>query len=124
MKKCHCGYDNDDAARSCSECGTPFKSIPLASEGTADGEGIVQRTEMHKIFTAPSLIPCDFLCSLLAAEDIPSMIKNEGGSSITGNSAIPGGECAWAWPEVWINSEDFEVASQIATEFQKSHEAP
>jgi len=39
------------------------------------------------------------------------MMKNEGGSSITGNSAIPGGECAWAWLEVWGNDEDFEVAS-------------
>ena len=126
MKKCRCGYDNDDAARSCSECGTPFKPmIPLASDGTAAGAGVVPRTEMRKIFTAPSRIPCDFLCSLLAAEKIPSMIKNESGSSITGNSLpVPGGECAWAWPEVWINSGDFEVASQIAAEFQKSHEEP
>ena len=77
--------------------------------------------EMKKIFTAPSRIPCDFLSSLLAAEDIPSILKNEGGSSVTGNSLpIPGGECAWAWPEVWVNDGDFETASEIAADFQKS----
>jgi len=127
MNKCRCGVDNDDAAQSCSECGSsladPFKPTPLAVEGIATGEVSVGRNAMRKIFTAPSQIPCDFLCSLLAAEDIPTMMKNEGGSSITGNSAmIPGGECAWAWPEVWVNEEDYEIASQIAAEFEKSHQ--
>ena len=76
---------------------------------------------MKKVFTAPSRIPCDFLCSLLAAADVRAVVMNEGGSSMTGNSSIIGGECAWAWPEVWVNDEDFEAASEIAADFQSGH---
>lgn len=79
---------------------------------------------MKKVFTAPSVIPCDFLRSMLEAEGIASMLKNEGGSAMTGN-ALPvpsGSELPWAWPEVWVNDEDFEVASQIAADFQRRNE--
>ena len=79
---------------------------------------------MKRIFTAPSVIPCDFLRSMLDAGGIVSMLKNEGGSAVTGN-ALPvpsGSELPWAWPEVWVNDEDFEVASQIAADYQRSHE--
>jgi hypothetical protein len=79
---------------------------------------------MKKIFTAPSVIPCDFLRSMLDAEGIASMLKNEGGSAMTGN-ALPvpsGSELPWAWPEVWVNDEDFEMASQIAADFQRRNE--
>jgi hypothetical protein len=86
----------------------------------------VERFDMKRIFTAPSVIPCDFLRSLLDAEGIESVFKNEGGSAITGN-ALPvpsGSELPWAWPEVWVNDEDFELASQIAADFQKRDELP
>jgi hypothetical protein len=79
---------------------------------------------MKRIFTAPSVIPCDFLRSLLDAEGIASVFKNEGGSAITGN-ALPvpyGAQLPWAWPEVWVNDEDFELASQIAADFQNRDE--
>jgi hypothetical protein len=77
---------------------------------------------MKKLFTAPSLITCDMLHSLLDSEGIPCVLKNEGGSAMTGTSLpIPGAsEMAWAWPEVWVNDEDFDVASEIAAEFQRS----
>ena len=61
---------------------------------------------------------------MLDAGGIVSMLKNEGGSAVTGN-ALPvpsGSELPWAWPEVWVNDEDFEVASQIAADYQRSHE--
>lgn len=79
---------------------------------------------MKRVFTAPSIIPCDFLRSMLDAAGIDSMLKNEGGSAITGN-ALPvpsGSELPWAWPEVWVNDEDFEVASEIAADFQRRNE--
>jgi hypothetical protein len=76
---------------------------------------------MKRVFRAPSVIPCDFLRSMLDAAGIDSMFKNESGSAATGN-ALPvpsGSELPWAWPEVWVNDEDFELASQIAADFQR-----
>lgn len=54
---------------------------------------------------------------------IQSMLKNEGGSSILGRGMpLAGGpELPFAWPEVWVNDEDFETAAEIAVEFQQSH---
>jgi len=42
---------------------------------------------------------------------------------MTGNSVpVPyGSELPWAWPEVWVNDEDFAVASEIAADFQRAH---
>lgn len=75
------------------------------------------------VFTAPSVIPCDFLRGLLDVASIQSMLKNEGGSSILGRGMpLAGGpKLPFAWPEVWVNDEDYETASEIADEFQQSH---
>jgi hypothetical protein len=81
---------------------------------------------MKRIFTASNVIPCDFLRSLLDAYGIVSALKNEGGSAVTGNAfPVPSGsELPWAWPEVWVNDEDFEAASEIAADFQAKRGAP
>ncbi len=81
---------------------------------------------MKRILTATNVIPCDFLRSMLDAYGILSALKNEGGSAMTGNALLvpSGSELPWAWPEVWVNDEDFEVASQIAADFQRQHETP
>lgn len=79
---------------------------------------------MKKIFTAPNIIPCDLLRSMLEAEGIESALMNEGGSAMTGN-ALPvpsGSELPWAYPEVWVNDEDYEAAAQIAADFQAGRE--
>jgi hypothetical protein len=81
---------------------------------------------MKKIFSASSIIPCDLLRSILDANGIQSALKNEGGSAITG-SALPvpaGAQLPWAWPEVWVNDEDFEAASEIAADFQRQQDTP
>jgi hypothetical protein len=81
---------------------------------------------MKTVFSAPSVIPCDLFRSVLDAAGIDSMLKNEGGAAITGY-ALPvpaGSELPWAWPEVWVNDEDFEAASQIAADFRKVDELP
>lgn len=81
---------------------------------------------MKEVFTASNVIPCDLFKSVLDAAGILSMIKNEGGSAMTGN-ALPvpaGSELPWAWPEVWVNDEDFEVASQIAVDFRRKDLPP
>ena len=79
---------------------------------------------MKRVFTAPNVIPCDLLRSMLEAAGIESMFKNEGGSAMTGNALpVPGGaELPWAWPEVWVNDEDFETAAEIAADFQRQNE--
>ena len=66
------------------------------------GAGSVSRNvgqnDMKKVFSAPSVIPCDLFRSVLHAAGIDSMFKNEGGSAITGN-ALPvpaGSELPWA----------------------------
>jgi len=81
---------------------------------------------MKRIATAPKVIPCDLHRSILDAEGIASALKNEGGAAMTGNALpIPcGSEVPWARPEVWVNDEDFEVASQIAADFESGHETP
>jgi hypothetical protein len=81
---------------------------------------------MKRIFTASNVIPCDLLRSLLDACGIVSALKNEGGSGMTGN-ALPvptGSELPWAWPEVWVNDEDFEAASEIVADFQAKRQTP
>jgi hypothetical protein len=63
---------------------------------------------------------------IFTASNIISALKNEGGSAVTGN-ALPvpsGSELPWAWPEVWVNDEDFEAASEIAADFQAKRVAP
>jgi hypothetical protein len=79
---------------------------------------------MKKIFTAPSVIPCDFLRSILDAEGIDSALMNEGGSAMTGNAfPVPSGsELPWAWPEVWVHDEDYETASEIVAGFRAGQE--
>jgi hypothetical protein len=81
---------------------------------------------MKRIFIASSIIPCDLLKSILEANGIESALKNEGGSAITGN-ALPvpsGAQLPWAWPEVWVNDEDFAAASEIAAVFQRQQDTP
>ncbi len=75
---------------------------------------------MKKIFTAPSVVPCDMLRALLDSAGVPAMIKNEHGSAIAGIgypvAASP--SVAFAWPEVWVNEEDFEKAAELLAQFQ------
>ena len=61
---------------------------------------------------------------MLDAAGIESMFKNEGGSAIAGYGLpVPAGSALpWACPEVWVNDEDFELASQIVAEFQRRNE--
>ena len=39
---------------------------------------------MQKVFTAPSIVPCDLLKSLLEVEGIPAFIRNEYGTHLMG----------------------------------------
>ena len=79
---------------------------------------------MKRVFTAPNVVSCDFLRSMLSAAGIDSMFKNEGGSAIVGYGwPVPAGSAlSWAWPELWVNDEDFDVASQIAADFERGNE--
>jgi len=76
---------------------------------------------MKKIFTDPSVVPCDILKSILEAQGIKVMIKNERGSASAGvGYPIPGmPSAAFAWPEVWVNDEGFQKAQSILSEWKK-----
>jgi hypothetical protein len=70
---------------------------------------------MKQVFTNPSVIPCDLIKSVLEADGISVTIKNELGSAAAGyglpmpdNPSLP-----WAWPEVWVNDEDYERAAEL-----------
>ena len=76
---------------------------------------------MKMVFTAPSVIPCDLLVTLLDVENIRSVINNERGSAIAGEALPIFGSptLPWSWPQVWVADEDYERAAEIATEFQR-----
>ena len=68
---------------------------------------------MKKVFTNPSVVPCDLLKGLLEASGIPAMIKNERGSASAGEAwPIPQSiSAAFAWPEVWVPDDRQEKQS-------------
>lgn len=80
---------------------------------------------MQKVFTAPSIVPCDLLKSLIEAEGIPCVIRNEYGTHLLGyGMPITGGSAlAWSWPELWIPEPDIERASPIIEAFQKTRQS-
>jgi hypothetical protein len=75
---------------------------------------------MKEVFTAPSVIPCDFLKAVLEANGISSFIKNERGSTIAevADPAPSSTSLSLAWPEVWVQDEDFQHAGEIVSECQ------
>jgi hypothetical protein len=77
---------------------------------------------MKKIYTASNVFACDILRGILESEGIRSMLKNELGSGMAGYGLpLPGApSLPWAWPEVWVNDEDFDAASRIASDFDKA----
>lgn len=79
---------------------------------------------MKKVFTAPGIVPCDLLRSMLEAEGIPCMILNEYGTHLLGYGCpVPGGSALiWAWPEVWVPEEDAERARPVLEAFRVLYE--
>jgi hypothetical protein len=71
--------------------------------------------ELKKLFTAPNVVPCDLLRSLLDARGIPCIVKNELGSAMAGYGLpLPGNpSLPWAWPEVWVHADDYEAAWEL-----------
>lgn len=77
---------------------------------------------MKQVFTAPSVVPCDILKSVLEARGIECLIRNERGSTTAGvGYPLPASpSLPFAWPEVWVNDEDFDEASLIAADYRQS----
>lgn len=80
---------------------------------------------MKKVFTNPSVVPCDMLKGLLESSGIPAMIKNERGSASAGVGwPIPHAtSVAFAWPEVWVPDDRHEEAAAIVAEMNQEHPA-
>ena len=81
---------------------------------------------MKKVFTNPSVVPCDLLKGLLEASGIPAMIKNERGSASVGEAwPIPQSiSAAFAWPEVWVPDDRLEEAAALVAAMNADAPAP
>jgi hypothetical protein len=75
---------------------------------------------MKQVFTNSSVIPCDLVKSMLDAEGIPAIIKNERGSAAAGYSlpVLDNPSLPWAWPEVWVPDGDYEKALELISGFE------
>ena len=60
---------------------------------------------------------------MFEADGLSCVIKNERGSATAGYSLpIPDApSLPWAWPEIWVNDEDYEQAIRIAESFAEGH---
>ena len=63
---------------------------------------------MKKIYTSRNLAHCDMIRSFLEANGISSVLQNEHACYTAGASIVGG--LAFAWPEVWVNDEDVQMA--------------
>jgi hypothetical protein len=70
---------------------------------------------MKQVFTSSSVIPCDLILSVLEAAGIEATIRNPLGSAAAGcGFPVPNNpSLAWAWPEVWVNDEDYGWALEV-----------
>jgi hypothetical protein len=75
---------------------------------------------MKQVFTNSSVIPCDLVKSMLEAEGVPAIIKNELGSAAAGYSlpVLDNPSLPWAWPEVWVPDEHHERAMELISGFE------
>ncbi|WP_136065611.1 putative signal transducing protein [Pontiella sulfatireligans] len=77
---------------------------------------------MKKLYTDPSVVPCDMLKTFLELQGITVMIKNERGSASAGYGLpVPMISLSFAWPEVWVNDQDFEKALTVLNDWQKEN---
>lgn len=76
---------------------------------------------MKRIFTDPSVVPCDILKGVLEGNGIPAIIRNERGSAGAGaGDPVPFmPSLAFAWPEVWVPDKDEETALAIVNDMKK-----
>lgn len=71
------------------------------------------------VFTDPSIVPCDLLKSILESEGIDSMLKNQPCSTVGLGNPVPWmPSLSFAWPELWVNDEDAEIAREIIKDFR------
>ncbi len=63
---------------------------------------------MKKLFASQTLTECDLVRSFLEGMGVQTMLKNECTSRTAGVGMLGG--LPFAWPEVWVNDEDYEEA--------------
>ena len=96
------------------------------SNAASPGGTAPEDPSLKKVFTAPSVVPCDLLKGLLEGRGIKVLIKNERGSAGAGvGDPVPYMPSAtFAWPEVWVSVADAEVAELIVAEMKRSELSP
>ena len=77
---------------------------------------------MKKLFTSPYLMECDQLRMELSSSNIDAVMKNEFGQSL-GLGGMFGGAAAFAWPEIWVQDEDYEKAVGLLNNRQTTNDA-
>jgi len=74
--------------------------------------------KMKKLFVSPNITECDIVRSFLEGVGIPTMLKNEYTTRTAGVG--PFGGLPFAWPEVWVNDADYELAVSTLKESDMS----
>ncbi len=69
---------------------------------------------MIRIYTSRSLFEVDFIRSLLEADGIPTVLKNEFGAHTAGGGF---GAMAFSWPEIWIDPQHAEQARTLIADY-------
>jgi len=70
---------------------------------------------MKMVFTSPTVVPCDMIRSVLEANGIDTLMKNERGSApaVVGWPIPDMMALTYAWPEVWVRDEDGDTAMLV-----------
>jgi hypothetical protein len=65
---------------------------------------------MRKVYSTDDLMQCGMLKSVLDANGIQSLLKNEAISGVFGGSSY---NPHLAYPELWVDDSDFEKAKEL-----------
>ena len=73
---------------------------------------------MKKLWTTPSVVKCDLIKCTLEGRGIHVELLNELSAQYTGiGYPLPTGQAlAFAWPEIWVEDEDYDRALELITE--------
>jgi hypothetical protein len=81
---------------------------------------------MKRVWSTPSVVQGDLICSALEGHGIKTHITNDLSAQFTGigypvrsGQALP-----FAWPEIWVEDEDYERAAALIQELLKDDAAP
>ena len=69
---------------------------------------------MRKVFSGRSVMECDLVKSVLDANGVRCMVKNEFVAPLAGE--VPFGD---VWPELWVDDADFDKAVDLINAYKE-----